>query len=184
MLDQDLDQPATRRDLREFAASLREDLRGDMRAGDAALREEIRTGDTTLREEMRAGNAALHEEMRAGNAALHEEMQAGNAAFREEMHTGDASLREEIHAGDTSLLSGILALEERMDRRFDELRTHFDLTAEDFRAEFRNLYDWTLATTSSLGARLDHVESEHGTRLLSVETRVTRLERRRKSNGR
>ena len=173
MLDQDLDQPATRRDLREFAASLREDLRGDMRAGDAALREEIRTGDTTLREEMRAGNAALHEEM-----------QAGNAAFREEMHTGDASLREEIHAGDTSLLSGILALEERMDRRFDELRTHFDLTAEDFRAEFRNLYDWTLATTSSLGARLDHVESEHGTRLLSVETRVTRLERRRKSNGR
>lgn len=153
MLDQDLDQPATRRDLRAFGASLREEIH----AGDAALREEMRG-------EMRASNAALRDEMHAGDAALRDEMRAGNVAL-------ESSLRGELRT-----------LEERMARRFDELRTHFELTAENFRAEFRNLYDWTLATTSSLGARLDHVEQNHGTRLLSVETRVTRLERRRKSN--
>ncbi|MBI3400919.1 MAG: hypothetical protein HY048_05825 [Acidobacteria bacterium] len=165
MLDQDLDQPATRRDLHAFAVSLRE----EMRAGDAALREEMRAGDTALREEMRAGDAALREEMRAGDAAL------------------DASLRGEIHARDERIDQRFDEMDRRfdaMDRRFDELRAHFDLTAENFRAEFRNLYDWTLARTSSLGARLDHVEKDHGTRLLSVETRVTRLERRRQSNRR
>lgn len=132
MRDQDLDQPATRRDLR---------------AVEVSLREEIRAGDASLRDEVRAGDAALREE-----------------------------LRQELSARDQRF--------ERIDQRFDELRAHFDLTADNFRAEFRNLYDWTVATTSSLDARLDHVEKDHGTRLLSVETRVTRLERRRKSNRR
>jgi len=40
----------------------------------------------------------------------------------------------------------------------DELRTHFDLTAESFRSEFRNLYDWTLATTTSLATRVEALE--------------------------
>mgnify|MGYP001490938035 CR=1 FL=1 len=63
-----------------------------------------------------------------------------------------------------------------------ELRRHFDLTAENFRAEVRNLFDWTNATTSSLGTRLERVETSHETRLTSVELRVTRLERRRKTH--
>ncbi len=105
-------------------------------------------------------------------------------ASRRDVREGDAALREEMRAGDTTLLGEIRTLEERMNRRFDELHTHFDLTAENFKAEFRNLYDWTVATTSSLDARLGHVEKNHGSRLLSVETRVTRIERRRKSDGR
>src|SRR2546422_6981780 len=42
-------------------------------------------------------------------------------------------------------------------KRFDELRTHFDVVAESFRSEF-----------------------PHGARLLSLETRTTRLENRRR----
>jgi hypothetical protein len=116
--------------------------------------------------------------------ATRRDVREGDAATRRDLRVVDAALRGEIRAVDTSLRGEIRRLEERMDRRFDELRTHFELTAEHFRSEFRNLYDWTIATTSSLDVRLGHVEKDHGSRLLSVETRVTRLERRRKSNGR
>ena len=51
---------------------------------------------------------------------------------------------------------------------------------ESFKAEFSNLYDWTRATTSTLGQRVDHLESNHGSRLRTLETRVARLEKRRK----
>ena len=51
-----------------------------------------------------------------------------------------------------------------MDQRFDELRTHFQLTAKTFRSEFSNLYDWAVATTSALDTRLGHVEKDHGSR--------------------
>jgi len=71
-------------------------------------------------------------------------------------------------------------LDAKLDGRTAELRRHFDLTAEAFRAEFRNLFDWTNATATSLGTRLDRVETSHESRLTSVELRVTRLERRRK----
>ena len=54
MLDQDLDQPATRRDVRE---------------GDAATRREIRAVDTALRDEIRALEASLREAIRTGDAA-------------------------------------------------------------------------------------------------------------------
>jgi hypothetical protein len=47
----------------------------------------------------------------------------------------------------------------------DELRTHFDLTAESFRSEFRNLYDWTLATTTSLGTRVEALEKRNASGL-------------------
>jgi hypothetical protein len=65
-----------------------------------------------------------------------------------------------------------------VDARYQELRRHFDVVAESFRAEFKNLFDWTEATTSSTGARVDEIDSEHGARLSSLELRVTRLERR------
>ena len=78
-------------------------------------------------------------------------------------------------------------LETRIDKRFeqidgtlDNLRRHFDVVNESFKTEFRNLFDWTTTTTSSLGVRLDRLEEDHHTRMESVELRVTRLEPRPK----
>ena len=62
----------------------------------------------------------------------------------------------------------------------EELRTHFNVVAEQFKAEFKNLFDWTEATTSTIGTPLDGVENDHGSRLTSLETRVTRIEQRHK----
>ena len=73
----------------------------------------------------------------------------------------------------------LLALEPRfdsIDRRFDELRRHFDSVAEQFTTEFKNLFDWTQATTTTMGQRLDRIEDDYGTRLTSVEIRLTKLE--------
>jgi len=71
-------------------------------------------------------------------------------------------------------------LEVRFEVRFDELRRHVDVVVESFKTEFGNLYDWTPATTSSLALRIDRLETNHGSRLLTLETRVARLEKRRK----
>ena len=130
MTDQDLDQPATRRDLRA--------LRGEVHELGTALRGEI--GEL------------------------------------------GASLRGEMSALEGSLRADIRALDTKIDERTADLRRHFDVTAEQFKAEFKNLFDWTNSTTSGLGTRLDRVETTHEARLTSVELRVTRLERRRKSH--
>jgi hypothetical protein len=61
-------------------------------------------------------------------------------------------------------------LERRLDDRSAELRRHFDVVAESFKADFANLFDWVQSTTSTIGERVDGLES-----------RVTRLERRRKT---
>jgi len=70
------------------------------------------------------------------------------------------------------------ATREEMNRRFDELRTHFDVVAESFKSDFKNLHDWVEANTKGLARRLDKVETEHGARLLSLETRMSRREAR------
>jgi hypothetical protein len=58
----------------------------------------------------------------------------------------------------------------------DELRTHFDVVAEDFKKQFGMLYDWAQANVDSLAKRVESIEDGHGARLLGLETRVTRLE--------
>ena len=63
-----------------------------------------------------------------------------------------------------------------MNERFEGMRRHFDITAEHFRSECRNLFDWVHVTVDSQGARIDHREQAHGARLDAVELRVTRLE--------
>jgi hypothetical protein len=73
-----------------------------------------------------------------------------------------------------------MALRDEMNKRFDELRTHFDVVAESFRSDFNNLYDWTLANTKILSKRVRHVEVGHGSRLQALETRVMQLKKRRK----
>src|SRR5437870_2585398 len=68
-----------------------------------------------------------------------------------------------------------MALRDEMNKRFDELRTHFDVVAESFRSDFNNLYDWTLANTRILAKRVRHVEVGHGSRLQALEARVMQL---------
>ena len=62
--------------------------------------------------------------------------------------------------------------------RFDELRTHFDVVAESFKNDFRNLHDWVEANTKGLARRIDTIETEHGARLPGLETRMSRREAR------
>ena len=69
---------------------------------------------------------------------------------------------------------------EEMNARFDELRRHFDVVAESFKSEFRNLHDWAEANINSLAGRVENIETGHGARLLSLETRMTRVEARPK----
>jgi hypothetical protein len=47
----------------------------------------------------------------------------------------------------------------------DDMRRYVDVMMEGFRTEFRSLYDWTAATTTTLSSRIDR-----------LETRVTNLE--------
>jgi len=72
----------------------------------------------------------------------------------------------------------IAELREATRRDVDDLHRHFDVVVESFKAEFRNLFDWVHATTSTLGSRVEHLADNHGGRLLSLETRVTRIEKR------
>jgi hypothetical protein len=71
-------------------------------------------------------------------------------------------------------------MQAHVDRRYQELRRHFDVVAEEFRSDFKNLFDWTEETTSTIGARVDGIEEDHGSRLTSLEVRVTRIEQRDK----
>ena len=88
-------------------------------------------------------------ELREELTALRAELRASNQELRTEMATGFAEMREYVGFSVKSLR--------------DELRVHFDLTAEGFRSDFRNLYDWTLATATSLAARVDALEKRDAT---------------------
>ena len=46
--------------------------------------------------------------------------------------------------------------------KHQELRRHFDVVTESFKSDFKNLFDWAEVTTSSTGARVDGLESGHG----------------------
>jgi hypothetical protein len=78
------------------------------------------------------------------------------------------------------------ALSRREFRRFeeelhavrDELRAHFDLVAEKFHSDVQNIIDWMQANVTGLAGRLDTIETDHGPRLTSLETRVTKIESR------
>ena len=61
------------------------------------------------------------------------------------------------------------ALERRMKR-------HFDTVAEQFKSEFKMLYDWTMANTTSLDKRVEALETGHGARLTDIETRLLGVE--------
>ena len=80
--------------------------------------------------------------------------------FRSELQTSIQELRTETAAGFAEMREYVGFSVKSLR---DELRVHFDLTAEGFRSDFRNLYDWTLATATSLAARVDALEKRDAT---------------------
>ena len=87
-----------------------EEIREEIRAGDAQLREELRAVDVRLSEDIRH----LDARMTAGDAQLREDIRHLDA----KLTAGDAQLREEIRAGDAELR---LALENLSNRILDIL---------------------------------------------------------------
>ena len=158
---EDLDRPATKRDLFELQAATKDALSGvatkdDLRALDAARKRDLL--DLATKDDLRALEAATKDDLRAL----------------------DAATKDDLHALDAARQRDLRDFEEKVNARFDELHRHFDVAIESFKTEFASLYDWTLATTSSVDRRVTHLETDHGRRLLGLETRVTRLEKRRK----
>ena len=94
-------------------------------------------------------------------------------ATRRDLVALEGATKADLSALQAAMKADQLAVETR-------LRRHFDVVVEAFKTEFGSLYDWTHATVSSLDKRVGHLETDHGGRLLGVETRVTRLEKRRK----
>jgi len=138
---EDLDRPATKRDLFELQAATKRDFL------ELATKDDLRALEAATKDDIRALGAATKDDLRALDAARQRDLRG---------------------------------FEENVNARFDELHRHFDVAIESFKTEFASLYDWTLATTSSVGQRVTRLETDHGRRLLGLETRVTRLEKRRK----
>jgi hypothetical protein len=83
-------------------------------------------------------------------------------------------LREELKAFATK--DDLRVMRDECCAHFDELRTHFDMVAEGFKADFAKLYDWTVVSTNSLVNRLETTETGHGARLFSLENASDTLE--------
>ena len=92
---------------------------------------------------------------------------------RGELRGDITDLRKELRGEIAGLRT---ELTEELTGQLTQLRSHFDLVAEAFRADFRNLFDWTHATTESLDRRLHVVERDHGQALSNLDLRVTSLE--------
>jgi hypothetical protein len=120
----------------------------------------------TLRE-LRAELRELRAELRAelhGVATKQElaELEARLARLDTEMATGFAEMRGYVDFSVKSLR--------------DELRTHFDVIAESLRGDFRNMFDWMKANMTTVTSRVEVLETSHGDRLSTLESRVTKLE--------
>jgi len=68
---------------------------------------------------------------------LRSEIRAVDEGLRSEIHAVDEGLRSEIHAVDEGLRSEIHAVDEKGDRRFDDLKRHFDVVGESLRSDIR-----------------------------------------------
>jgi len=146
----DPDRPVTRRELREELEAVLKTL---------AAKEDLKAFAT--KEDLKA--FATKEDLKA--FATKEDLKA--FATKEDLKL--YATKEDLKAHPTR---------EEMNRRFDELHTHFDVVAESFKSDFKNLHDWVEANIHGLARRLDTVETEHGARLLSLETRMSRREAR------
>ena len=92
------------------------------------------------------------------------------ADFTEQLTSTRESLRGDFDMQLTSTRESLRAdFDMQLKSTRDELRRHFDVVAERFHSDFANVFDWAQSTTSATGTRVD-----------DLETRVTRLEQRRK----
>ena len=120
------------------------------------------------RRELRAELQELRSELRAEFTtktelyAMKAELQAGTEGLRTEMRAGFAEMRTYVDVSVKSVR--------------DELRTHFDIVAESLRGDIRNMFDWMKANINGVTTRVDAIETGHGARLTTLETRVTKLE--------
>jgi uncharacterized coiled-coil DUF342 family protein len=113
----------------------------------------------------------LRAELRELRLDLHAEF-ATKAELRIEL----AAMKTELCAELRGELASKAALDAAMKSLRDELRTHFDVVAESLRDDIRNMFDWMKANISGVTTRFDALETGHGTRLMVLETRVTKLE--------
>jgi hypothetical protein len=148
-----LDQPVTRRELREElkAFATKEDLKA------FATKEDLNAFAT--KEDLKA--FATKEDLKA--FATKEDLKA-------------FATKDDLKAFPTKDDLKAFATKDDLLAMRDELRTHFDMVAESFKSDLANLYDWTQTSVGSLGVRVGAIETGHGGRLLSLETRVTSLE--------
>jgi len=185
---EDLDRPATKRDLFELQAATKRDFlelatKADLRALEAATKDDIRALGAATKDDLRALEAATKDDLRILHAATKDDLRALQAATRDDLRALEAATKDDLsalRALDAARQRDLRGFEENVNARFDELHRHFDVAIESFKTEFASLYDWTLATTSSVGQRVTRLETDHGRRLRGLETRVTRLEKRRK----
>jgi len=120
-LDMSEDRPLTRPELREELTALAAQIRSEF-VTKADLRQELAALGTKICAEM---HADIRHELEAQATQLRAETNTGLQGLRTEMATGFAEMRAYI---DFSVKSSR-----------DELRTHFDVVAENFRSEFRPL---------------------------------------------
>ena len=161
----DADRPVTRRELREeleylFARSFevfatKEDLKA------FARKEDLKAFAT--KEDLKA--FATKEDLKASAT------KADLKAFATKADLKAFATKADLKAFPTR---------EEMNKRFDDLRVHFNVVAEDFKSQFGDLHDWVKANTNSLATRVETIETGHGARLLSLENRATALEADRK----
>ena len=120
---------------------------------------------------------------------LRAELDELRSSFRAEFATKDdlrselAGMKTELRgelASKTALEAAKLELRHHIDATMksfrDELRTHFDIIAESLRDDIHNMFDWMKANINGVTGRVDALETAHGTRLTTLETRVTKLE--------
>jgi hypothetical protein len=125
------------------------------------------------RRDLVALEAATKADLSEFQAAMKADLSEFQAAMKADLSEFQAAMKADLGEFQAAMKADQLAVETR-------LRRHFDVVVEAFKTEFGSLYDWTHATVSSLDKRVGHLETDHGGRLLGVETRVTRLEKRRK----
>ena len=104
---------------------------------------------------------------------------ATKTELRTELATIETALRGEL-ASKAALEAAKIELRDHIDATMksfrDEIRTHFNIVAESLRDDIRNMFDWMKANINGVTRRVDALETDHGTRLTTLETRVTKLE--------
>ena len=141
------------------------ELRVEMRNGDAQLREEMRNGDAQLREETRERHDQLWEEMRERHDQFREEIREGNAQLGIEIRDRDNPLRDEMR--------------EKNDQLWEEMRqisTRMDANAQTIHADMSKLTEKIESNSNDLRIEIARLHQNHVTHLEHHEESRQRAE--------